>query len=193
MIIDVDDVKILYKQYGIENNLTDEELEELIQFQFDNVLGQLGVTLEPQIHNYTVYQHPPKKPIVLPLANIQGIDHIMVNGKSLCVEDYFFDDLNGIVHITKNFGCCPLTSVHINYITTLPDVFLEKLKSLILDMLLLVLTPQNEDDGVKSIKEGDVTVTYHDDWGWWNNTSKAIPIKMKELKGLLYNDTVFML
>lgn len=193
MIIDVDDVKILYKQYGIENNLTDEELERLIQFQLDNVLGQLGISLEPQSHHYTVYQHPPKKPIVLPLANVLGIDHIIVNGKKLCSHDYFLDDLNGIIHITKNFGCCPLKSVHINYITTLSDIFIEKLKSLVLDMLLLILTPQDDDDGVKSIKEGDVTVTYKDDWGWWSQTSKAIPIKMKELKALLYNDTVFMI
>ena len=193
MIVDINDVKLLYKQYNITNNLSDDELEELIRFQTESVLGQLGVTLDPQEHNYTVYQHPPKKPIVLPLPNIVGVDHVIVNGKKLCSKDYFYDDLNGIIHITKDYGCCPLSFIHVNYITQVPDIFLEKLKSLILDMLLLIMTPDDDDEGIKSIKEGDVTVSYADEWGWWNRTSKAIPIKMKELKALLYNDTAFMI
>lgn len=193
MIVNVDDVKILYKTYNIKNNLSDEELEQLIQLQLDNILGQLGISLEPQEHNYTVYQHPPKIPIVLPLKNIVGVDHIIVNGKKLCRKDYFFDDLNGIVHITKDYGCCPLSFVHINYITNLPDVVLDKLKSLLLDVLLLVISNDEDDKGIKSITEGDVTVTYDSEWNIYHHTTKAIPIKFGELKSLLYNDTAFML
>ena len=43
MLVNVDDVKLLYKQYNIENNLTDEEIERLIQHQINSVLAQLGV------------------------------------------------------------------------------------------------------------------------------------------------------
>ena len=193
MIVNVDDVKLLYKQYGIKNNLTDEELERVIQSQINSVLAQLGVSLEPQIHNYTKYNHHPKKPLPLPLDDIVGVDRVIVNGKKLCSDEYFFDELNGIVYITKNFGCCPLSYVHINYITKLSDLFLEKLKSLVLDMLLLLLAPTNDDDGIRSIKEGDVTVTYDDDWGWWNQVAKAIPIKLGELQKMLNHDTVFMI
>lgn len=193
MIVNVDDVKLYYKQYNIQNNLTDEELERLIQNQIDSVLAQLGVSLEPQIHNYTKYQHPPKKPLPLPLDDILGIDRVIVNGERLCSEDYFFDELNGIVYITKNYGCCPLSYVHIHYITKLSDLFLEKLKSLILDMMLVLLLPHNDENGIKSIKEGDVTVTYDDDWGWYNQVAKAIPIKLGELKNMLNHDTVFMI
>ena len=178
MIVNVDDVKLLYKQYGIKNNLTDEELEHIIQIQLDGLLAQLGVSLEPQIHNYTKYNHPPKTPLPLPLDDITGVDRVVVNGKKLCSHEYFFDELNGIVYITKDYGCCPLSYVHVNYITRLSDIFLEKLKSLLLDMLLLLLAPTNDDDGIRSIKEGDVTVTYDDDWGWWNQLAKAIPIKL---------------
>lgn len=193
MIVNVDDVKILYKQYGIKNNLTDEELQHLIQVQLDGLLAQLGVSLEPQRHNYTKYNHHPKKPLPLPLDNIVGIDRVVVNGKRLCSHEYFFDELNGIVYITKNYGCCPLSYVHINYITKLPDIFLEKLKSLLLDMLLMLLAPTHDDNGIKSIKEGDVTVTYDDDWGWWNQLGKAIPIKLGELQSMINHDTVFMI
>lgn len=193
MIVDVDDLKLLFKQFNIPNNLTDNELEQLINTQLESILAQLGVSLDPTIHNYTVYQHPPRKPLVLPLSEIVGIDHVMVNGKLLCDYEYFFDDLNGIVHIKKDYGCCPLSSVHIQYITKLSDLFIEKLKSLLLDMLLLLLTPHNNDEGIKSIKEGDVTVTYDDDWGWYNNLAKGIPIKLKELESLLYRDTVMMI
>ncbi len=193
MIVDVNDLKLLLKQFNIPNNLTDDELEHLIQVQLDSILAQLGVSLEPTIHNYTVYNVPPKKPIVLPLSDIVGVDHIIVNGEYLCNNEYFFDDLNGIVHITKHLGCCPLRSVHINYITRLSDLFIEKLKSLLLDSLLLLLVPFDDENGIKSIKEGDVTVTYDDDWGWYSGVAKAIPIKMKELEGLLYRDTAIMI
>ena len=193
MIVNVDDVKLLYKQYGIKNNLTDTELEHLIKVQLDSLLAQLGVSLEPQIHNYTKYNHPPKKPLTLPLDDIVGVDRVIVNGKKLCSHEYFFDELNGIVYITKDYGCCPLSYVHVNYITRLSDIFIEKLKSLLLDMLLILLLPHNDDEGIKSIKEGDVTVTYRDDWGWYNQVAKAIPIKLGELQKMLNHETVFMI
>lgn len=194
MIVNVDDVKLLYKQYGIKSNLTDEELEHLIKIQLDSILAQLGVSLEPQTHNYTKYNHHPKKPIPLPLDDIVGVDRVIVNGKRLCSHEYFFDELNGIVYITKNYGCCPLAYVHINYITKLPDIFLEKLKSLLLDMILLLLAPPiHDDNAIKSIKEGDVTVTYDNDPSWRSQTANAIPIKMNELKNMLNHETAFMI
>ena len=193
MIVNVDDVKLLYKQYNIENNLTDEELERLIKIQLNSLLAQLGVSLEPTPHNYTKYNHHPKKPIPLPLDDIVGVDRVIVNGKRLHSQDYFFDELNGIVYITKNFGCCPLKYVHIHYITRLSDLFLEKLKSLLLDMLLMLVAPTPNDNGIKSIKEGDVTVTYSDNWGWWNQIADAIPVKLGELQDMLNHDTVFMI
>ena len=193
MIVNVDDVKLLYKQYNVPNNLTDDEIERLIEMQLNSVLAELGVSLEPTSHNYTVYQHPPKKPLPLPLDDITGIDRVIVNGKRLHQDEYFFDELNGIVYITKNYGCCPLSYVHIHYITRLSDLFLEKLKSLILDMLLMVLLPYNDENGIKSITEGDVTVTYDDDWGWYNQVAKAIPIKIGELKSMVNHEAVFMI
>ena len=129
MIVNVDDVKLLYKQYNIENKLTDEELERLIKIQLDGLLAQLGVSLEPQPHNYTKYNHHPKKPIPLPLDDIVGIDRVIVNGKKLNQQEYFFDELNGIVYITKNFGCCPLRYVHINYITIVVENTISKVFS----------------------------------------------------------------
>ena len=193
MIVNVDDVKLLYKQYNIQNNLTDEEIEQLIQMQINSVLAQLGVSLEPTIHNYTKYNHHPKKPLTLPLHEITVIDRVIVNGKRLHPNDYFFDEINGIVYITKNYGCCPLSYVHVNYITRLSDLFIEKLKSLVLDMLLLMILPHNNEEGIKSIKEGDVTVTYDDDWGWWNQVAKAIPIKLGELEDMLHHSSAFMI
>ena len=193
MIVDVDDVKLLYKQYGIENNLTDGEIEKLIQMQVDSVLAQLGVSLEPVAHNYTKYNHHPKRPLTLPLPEIAGIDRVVVNGNRLHANDYFFDEINGIVYITKNYGCCPLSYVHVHYFTRLSDLFIEKLKSLVLDMLLLLILPHNNEEGIKSIKEGDVTVTYDDDWGWWNQVAKAIPIKLGELKDMLNYSSAFMI
>lgn len=192
MIVNVDDVKLVYKQYGIKNNLTDDELERLIKLQLDSLLAQLGVSLEPQTHNYTKYNHPPKRPLVLPLDDIVGVDRVIVNGKRLCSHEYFFDELNGIVYITKDYGCCPLSYVHVNYITRLSDIFLEKLKSLLLDMILLLLAPSHNDGNIKSIKEGDVTVTY-DYGGWQSQIAKAVPLKLDELKDMLNHETAFMI
>ena len=192
MIVNVDDVKLLYKQYGIKNNLTDEELKRVIQIQLDSLLARLGVSLEPQPHNYTKYNHHPKTPLPLPLDEIVGVDRVIVNGTKLYSHEYFFDELNGIVYITKDYGCCPLSYVHVNYITRLSDIFIEKLKSLLLDMLLLLLAPTNNDSNIKSIKEGDVTVTY-DVGGWQSQLAKAIPLKFDELESMLNHDTAFMI
>ena len=192
MIVNVSDVKLLYKQYGIKNNLTDEELERLIEIQLESLLAQLGVSLEPQIHNYTKYNHHPKTPLPLPLDDIVGVDRVIVNGKKLCSNEYFFDELNGIVYITKNYGCCPLSYVHVNYITRLSDIFLDKLKSLLLDTILLLLAPNNNNGNIKSIKEGDVTVTY-EYGGWQSQIAKTIPLKLDELKDMLNHETAFMI
>ena len=192
MLVDVDDVKLLYKQYNIKSDLTDEEIERLIQMQINSALAMLGVSLEPTVHNYTKYHHHPRKPLTLPLPEVVGVDRVMVNGRELCSCDYFLDEINGIVHLTKHFGCCPV-DVHVCYITRLSDLFLEKLKSLVLDMLLLVILPHDNEEGIRSIKEGDVTVTYDDDWGWWNQVAKAIPIKIGELKDMLRHSSAFMI
>ena len=191
MIISVDELKILFKQYGIKTDLTDDELKVLIKLQLESILAELNITLDPMPHNYTTYHHNPKKPIVLPLRHIQGIDTIIVNGKKLCHHDFYYDELNGIVHLKKHCGCCPL-KVFIKYYTSLPPLFLEKLKSLLLDKMLLLMSPDDDRD-IKRITEGDVTVEYMNDWDWYDNLAKGIPLKIEELENMLLPETAYMI
>lgn len=192
MLVNVDDVKLLFKWHHIKCNLTDKELERLIQLELDSLLAQLGVSLEPQSHNFTKHNHPSKKPLVLPLDDIVGVDRVVVNGDRLCSHEYFFDELNGIVYITRDYGCCSFSYVHVNYITKLPNIFLEKLKSLLLDTILLIFAPTINEENIKSIKEGDVTVTY-DFGGWQRQIAARIPVELEELKDMLNHDRVYMI
>lgn len=191
MLISVDDLKIYFKQYNIKTTLTDEELQRLIELQRDSILAQLGVTLEMEKHNYTVYWHDLHIPIVLPLKNVKGIDKILFNGHPLTKHDFIFDELNGVIKIIKHCLHYPVR-IDITYYTQLSDLFVERLKSLLMDMVLLLLTPDNS-KGIKRIEEGDVEVEYDTTWDWYNNLAKAIPNKLDELKNMLHQDTVYML
>ena len=125
-LITVDELKILFKLNNIQTPFTDDELNQLISITQKNMLAELGITLKPVKHTYTVYPNytEPRKqtrvPITLPLVHVKHIDEIRVN-KHILVEDvdYVFDEKNSIVYLKPRFwhgmwhwyvalvlGCC---------------------------------------------------------------------------------------
>ena len=200
-LISVDDLKILFKLNNIQTNLNDDELHQLINITQKSMLAELGISLKPVQHTYTVYPNytEPRKqtrvPVILPLTHVKNIDEIRINRKILVEDiDYEFDEKNSIVFLKPrwhkgfwrwwwfwHWGVA--ISVRIKYTTQFDDeLILDLLNSLLGDLLVYSQLSMNQRD-VKSIKEGDVTVSWDTDNA--HSLPKAIANKKDNILDLL--------
>lgn len=208
-LISLDELKLLFKLNNIEIQFTDEELVQLIQITQKSMLAELGITLKPVKHTYSVYPNytEPRKqtrvPITLPLVHVKKIDEIIINKHKLIEDvDYEFDELNSIVYLKPrhhhglwhwfwHWYWDIAIRVRIKYTTQLDDeLLLDLLKSLLGDLLVYSQMPTLQRD-VKSITEGDVTVS------WDNDTNQTLPKTIQNKKDkildLLNNNTRVMM
>lgn len=209
-LMSVDDLKILFKLNNIQTQFNDDELYQLISITQKSMLAELGITLKPVQHTYTVYPNytEPRKqtrvPITLPLVHVKHIDEIQVNKYKILVEDvdYEFDEKNSIIYLKPRlyhgfwhwywhwFWDIALR-VRIKYTTQLNDeLILDLLNSLLGDLILYQMTPANQRD-VKSITEGDVTVSWDTDNA--HSLPKAIANKKDNIRDLLNNNPRVMM
>ena len=193
--------KILFKLNNIQTNLNDDELHQLINITQKSMLAELGISLKPVQHTYTVYPNytEPRKqsrvPVTLPLTHVKNIDEIRINRKILVEDiDYEFDEKNSIVFLKPrwhkgfwrwwwfwHWGVA--ISVRIKYTTQFDDeLILDLLNSLLGDLLVYSQLSMNQRD-VKSIKEGDVTVSWDTDNA--HSLPKAIANKKDNILDLL--------
>lgn len=208
-LMSVDDVKLLFKLNNIKTDFTDDELQQLISITQKSMLAELGITLKPVQHTYTVYPNytEPRKqtrvPITLPLVHVKDIDEIRVNKKILVDGvDYDFDEKNSIVYLKPRFfhGFWHwwwhwywdiALIVTIKYTTQFDDeIILDLLNSLLGDLLVYQLTPANQRD-VKTITEGDVTVSWDTDNA--HSLPRVIGNKKDKILDLLNNNTRVMM
>lgn len=208
-LMSVDDVKLLFKLNNIKTDFTDDELQQLISITQKSMLAELGITLKPVQHTYTVYPNytEPRKqtrvPITLPLVHVKDIDEIRVNKKILVDGvDYDFDEKNSIVYLKPRFfhGFWHwwwhwywdiALIVTIKYTTQFDDeIILDLLNSLLGDLLVYQLTPANQRD-VKTITEGDVTVSWDTDNA--HSLPRVIANKKDKILDLLNNNTRVMM
>ena len=208
-LISVDDVKLLFKLNNITTNFDDDELQQLISITQKNMLAELGITLKPVQHTYTVYPNytEPRKqtrvPITLPLVHVIDIDEIRINKKILVEDvDYEFDEKNSIVYLKPrhhrgfwhwwwHWYWDVALIVTIKYTTQFDDeIILDLLNSLLGDLLVYQLTPSNQRD-VKTITEGDVTVSWDTDNA--HSLPRVIGNKKDKILELLNNNTRVMM
>lgn len=208
-LMSVDDVKLLFKLNNITTDFDDDELQQLISITQKSMLAELGITLKPVQHTYTVYPNytEPRKqtrvPITLPLVHVKDIDEIRVNKKILVDGvDYDFDEKNSIVYLKPRFfhGFWHwwwhwywdiALIVTIKYTTQFDDeIILDLLNSLLGDLLVYQLTPANQRD-VKTITEGDVTVSWDTDNA--HSLPRVIANKKDKILDLLNNNTRVMM
>lgn len=197
-LVSVDDLKLLFKLNNIQTQFNDDELNQLISITQKSMLAELGISLKPVQHKYTVYPNytEPRKqtrvPVTLPLVNVKSIDEIRVNNKILVEEvDYEFDEKNSIIFLKPrwhkgfwrwwwywHWGIA--VSVKIKYTTQFDadDLIWDLLGSLLGDLLVYGQLPANQRD-VKSITEGDVTVT------WDNDNAHSLPKAINDKKDRL--------
>jgi len=210
-MMSVEDLKLLLKLNNIQTTLSDAELNQLIIITQKNMLAELGITLKPVQHTYTVYPNytEPRKqtrvPITLPLTHVKRIDEIKINEKILVEEvDYDFDELNSIVYLKPRYyhGLWHwfwywywdvALIVKIKYTTQLDDeLLLDLLNSLLGDILVYQQIPMTSRN-VESIKEGDVTVSFDNDSNYVRTLPKIIDDKKKNILDLLNNTKVMMI
>ena len=208
-LLSVGELKLLFKFNNIQTSFNDDELEQLIAMTQANMLADLGITLKPLHHTYTVYPNytEPRKqtrvPVTLPLVNVKNIDEIRINKKILVDDvDYEFDELNSIVYLKPRYRhglwywwwhwhWNIALIVKIKYTTQLDDeLILDLLKSLLGDLLVFQQLPSMQRN-VKSIKEGDVTVSFDNDKGY--SLPKAIDDKKDNILDLLNATRVHMI
>ena len=208
-LISVDELKLLYKLNNIQTPFNDEELYQLIGITQKNMLAELGITLKPVQHVYTVYPNytEPRKqtrvPVTLPIVHLKKIDEIKINNKLLVDEvDYDVDYLNSIIYLKPRhrkgmwywfwyWYWDIALSVRVKYTTQFDDeIILDLLNSLLGDLLVYSQTPTNQRD-VKSITEGDVTVSWDTDNA--PNLAKSISDKKNRILDLLNNNTRVMM
>jgi hypothetical protein len=211
-LVSVEDLKLLFKFNDIQTTLTDDELERLISMTQANMLAELGITLKPVQHTYTVYPNytEPRKqarvPITLPLVHVKNIDEIKINKMKILVEgvDYDFDEKNSIIYLKPRYyngfwhwwwywhwGFALM--VRIKYTTQFDDEFiLDLLGSLLGDILVYQQTPMMNRD-VKSIKEGDVTVSWDTDINNVHTLPRTIADKKQHILDLLNSTRVMMI
>ena len=210
-LISVDDLKILFKLNNIQTEFSDDELENLITFEQNSMLAELGITLKPVQHVYTVYPNysEPRKqtrvPITLPIVHVKHIDEIKINNK-LLVEgvDFDFDELNSIIYLKPrhNHGLWfwfwywywdVALSVRVKYTTQFDDeIILDLLSSLLGDILVFGQTSMMQRN-VKTITEGDVTVSWDNDSKYTRNLPKVIADKKDKILDLLNSTRVMMI
>lgn len=210
-LISVEDLKLLFKFNNIQTTLTDDELEQLITMNQNSMLAELGITLKPVQHKYAVYPNytEPRKqtrvPLTLPLTHVKSIDEIRINGKILVEDvDYDFDELNSIIYLKPRFyhGFWHwwwywfwdiALVVKVTYTTQLDDdVILDLLGSLLGDIVTYNQMSSRVRD-VKSIKEGDVTVSWDTDANNVHTLPKVIADKKNNILALLNNTKVMMI
>lgn len=211
-LLSVDELKLLFKFNNIETNLTDDDLEQLITMSQNSMLAELGITLEPVQHTYTVYPNytEPRKqarvPITLPITHVKRIDEIKINKMKILVDgvDYDFDRKNSIIYLKPRYyngfwhwwwywhwGFALM--VKINFTTQFDDkLILDLLGSLLGDLLVYQQTQMMNRD-VKSIKEGDVTVSWDTDIDNVHTLPKVIKDKKDNILSLLNNTRVMMI
>lgn len=200
MIVSVDDLKKAFTINEIKSTLTDEQLADLIKIETDSILAQLGVSLEPEVHNFTFYSERPPFQVVLPIKYALGIEKVFVNGHFIHQDEYSFDEKNSIVYIHPHhrfMHSLPLNhfksfKIDITYVTVIPEYIKNKLKPLILDVILYKEAPDSK-KGLVSIKEGDTTVTYDKNTTITYLSGQRINEQIKGLKRMLYPSTTMMI
>lgn len=200
MIVSVDELKRAFRINQIITEMSDADLSDLIQLQTDSILAELGVTLEPQVHEFSYYDERPVHQVVLPIKYGLDVDTVKINGNELEIDEYHLDRSNGIVYIHPHnrfyrggiYNHFKTFKIDITYITTLPEYVKNKLKPLIIDIILYNQIPEAK-KGIRRVTEGDTTIEYDKNTTITYLSAHRISTQLKGIKQLLYPSTTMMI
>lgn len=159
-MLDIEELRILLKFEGIDlTDYTDEEITVLINSKTRELKGLLGLDIIP-VHRKETSHHFRGEKLRLDFYPVKEMHAVIVDGEYLKHKDYSVDYNLGILRFkNKQYG----SNVTVEYLSGLSDDDMETLiKPLISDMVIYTLTSTDPSspEGLSSVKEGDVSVSY---------------------------------
>ena len=146
------------------------------------------------------YDERPVHQVVLPIKYGLDVDTVRINGNELEIDEYHLDRSNGIVYIHPHnrfyrggiYNHFKTFKIDITYITTLPEYVKNKLKPLIIDIILYNQIPEAK-KGIRRVTEGDTTIEYDKNTTITYLSAHRISTQLKGIRQLLYPSTTMMI
>lgn len=156
-LIDVTKLKQDLRIYNVTTDLSDQDLELLLNNTILELTGRIGVPIEPEHHKELVRDFK-NDMFELTWYPVKQISSIKVGSKTLGSDDYVLDEELGILY----FNTTLRGFLVVEYCSCLPDKVIDKkINSLVLDIIRYRLTNGFSLEGsVSSIKEMDTQVNY---------------------------------
>ena len=156
-LIDVTELKQKLRIYNVTADLSDEDLELLLNNTILELAGRIGVPIETEQHKEMVRDFK-NDMFELTWYPVQQISSIAVGSKTLGPEDYVLDESLGILY----FNTTLKGFLVVEYCSCLPDNVIDtKINSLVLDIIRYRLTNGFSSEGsISSIKEMDTQINY---------------------------------
>ena len=113
-IISTEELTTFLKLRDIDYDLSDDNLEYLINYKISELSGLLGVDLEPVEREYLIPKFKGDK-IFLNFYPVYFIEEISINSNEL--EDFVLNKDIGVIYLDKKY----IGFLEVNYTTRLPD------------------------------------------------------------------------
>ena len=150
LTITVQDVRDALAIYGITTDLTDAQIEKLIEFKIAELSDQIGVPIGPVSKEYDIFDFNGSK-VFLQYYPVQSITSFKID--NVDITEYKLKKDNGYIKLSEG-KTGDLVIVYEYGLDITPPI-----KYLIIDMIVLRLK-YGIDGQATSVREGDVQVSY---------------------------------
>ena len=172
--ISVEELRLLFKFNNITTELSDKDLEDLIDLKIKELSALTNLPLE-NVDKVQINSNFKGNLIELDYYPVSEITNIIINDTCLNSQDYQEDKDNGIIYLNKSYT----GFLRVTYKYTVSHETNKLVNQLIGDMIIYHLNPENTGDGVvSSIKEMDTSVNYDTS----TSQGKLILSRIDELK-----------
>ena len=177
-IISNEQIQQYLQTQGINiENITNEQLTNIYNTYLNYILTTTGITIEPTTNTYTDINYNKFNNInyILPICPVK-VESIKIDNQTISPNTYILNEDHGIIRWkTRQQG----DTLTITYTSTPNDETLQLIGATILDLIYYTLDTNPSKD-IKTLKEGDISITYDSD----NNTSNKIKTNMETLKNM---------
>ena len=182
-IISNETIKQYLQTQGIDTtNINDNTITGIYNTYLNYILQQTGIQVEPTTATYTDINETKfnNKNYILPTCPINSIEEIIIDNKKIPTTQYITNLESGIIRWkTQQEG----DTLQVTYTTQIDEETIQLITATILDLIYYNLDTNPSKD-IKTLKEGDISITYDSD----NSTANKINKNLETLKNL--NNTI---
>lgn len=170
-------------------SLSENEFKILVDYLTHNLITEIGISLDPEDHKeINLYNDFEADYYVCEYCNIKSINQIKITTESEEIivkdNDYSVDLDGGIIRFHRAYDD---GTIEVDYTTAIPESYKNTFELLLTDMLLYNLTPEYR-NGVTSVHEGDVSISYDTN----NTLGASIKQRINSLKSSFGNKATMM-